>query len=321
MVLACGHTFCQPCTNRLNRNGQLRCPTCRQQVRMTSAKVNVALREQAPVGDAEEVLPVPRVSPFKSAPDTTLSIMTYWEVHDSTAFLRSCRRIKDLVKRAPGVKYYGFTMNGRVAVSKEGHANVASYLLHLRNVQEHWFEAMSAATMTNMEAHGPKVQVDQLEESLKDLLSSNWAYADGAFIVPTKYLQQAIPGRLASDETLCVLVYWDIRDYAKFLAGVKEFQDLTKQEEKVKYYGFCLYGAKAICREGYDCAEGFLEHLRNVDGPLKAAMEVADVTRVEVHGPVIEVDKLREPLSSFPAVFWSYPSDTFFAPAEYAASS
>jgi len=66
-----------------------------------------------------------------------------------------------------------------------------------------------------------------------------------------------------------------------------------------------MCGTKAICREGYDCAEGFLEHLENVSGPLKVAMECADVIRVEVHGPLTEVEKLREPLSSFPAVFWS----------------
>merc|ERR1711981_1148338 len=118
-------------------------------------------------------------------------------------------------------------MSGNLAVSKEGHASVASYMLHLRNAQDLWFEAMSAATMTNMEAHGPKAQVEQLEETLKDLLSSHWAYADGAFFAPTKYLAQVVPGRLASDETLTVLVYWSIRDYVQFLAGVKNFQDLT----------------------------------------------------------------------------------------------
>lgn len=257
-------------------------------------------------------------SPLTCAPDTTLSIMTYWEVHDANVFLLSCQRIKELVKKSPGVKYYGFTMSGNQAVSKEGHANLASYKLHLHFIQEHWFHAMSGATITNMEAHGPKEQVDELEDSLKDLLSSHWAYADGAFIVPAKYLEQADRGRLVTDETLSVLVYWTIRDYAKFLAGVKDFQRLTRQEEKVKYYGFCMFGARAICREGYDCAEGFLDHLRNVDGPLKAAMEVADVGRVEVHGPITEVEKLREPLSGFPAVFWTYPDDSFFAPSEYA---
>jgi hypothetical protein len=271
------------------------------------------------MSDEGEDVPVPRVSPLKSAPDTTISIMTYFDVRDKDAFLRSCQRVKELVRTAPGVKYYGFSMTGNVAVSKEGHANIASYLMHLRKVQDHWFDIMSAATITNMEAHGPKEQVDQLEDSLKDLLSSHWAYVDGAFIVPAKYLQQANQGRLVSDETLCVLVYWNICDYAKFLAGVKDFQQLTKQEEKVKYYGFCMYGAKAICREGYDCAEGFLEHLKNVDEPLKAAMEVAEVVRIEVHGPASEVEKLREPLNSFPTVFWPYPNDSFFAPAEYAS--
>jgi len=283
---------------------------------MSVARVNVTLREQAPLDEIEAVA-VPQVSPFKSAPDTTVSVMTYWTVHDNHGFIRCNQRVKDLIKRAPGVKYYGFSMTGNVAVSKEGHANVASYLLHLRNVQDLWFEAMSSATMTNMEAHGPKAQVEQLEESLKDLLSSHWAYAEGAFFVPSKYLAQAIPGRLAADETLTVLVYWNVRDYAKFLAGVQNFQTLTKNEEKVRYYGFCLSGAKAICREGYDCAEGFLEHLKNVDEPLKAAMEVADIDRIEVHGPAMEVEKLREPLSTFPAVFWSYPNDSFVVPAEY----
>jgi hypothetical protein len=285
----------------------------------TSAKVNVALREQAPAGDDEEVVAVPRVPILKSAPDTTLSIMMYWEVHDKDAFLRACQRIKEIVKRAAGVKYYGFSMHGNLAVSKEGHTNLANYMLHLRNVQEHWFEAMSAATMTNMEAHGPKEQVDKLEDTLKDLLSSHWAYVDGAFFVPAKYQTQA--SRLVADDTLCVLVYWDIHDYSKFLAGVKDFQELTKREEKVKYYGFCMNGAKAICREGYDCAEGFLEHLKNVEGPLKVAMEVADITRVEVHGLSPDVEKLRVPLSDFNAVFWAYPNDSFYAPAQYSSTS
>merc|ERR1711988_1180667 len=127
--------------------------------------------------------------------------------HNINAFIRCSQRIKDLIKRAPGVKYYGFSMSGNVAVSKEGHANVASYLLHLRNVQDLWFEAMSSATMTNMEAHGPKEQVEQLEDTLKDLLSSHWAYADGAFFMPSKYeANMSQVSRLVVDDTLCVLV-------------------------------------------------------------------------------------------------------------------
>lgn len=319
MVLPCGHTFCQACIDRLKHGQFLSCPTCRQRVSESGVKVNVSLREQAPIADAEQSVPVARTSPLKSAPDSTLSIMTYYDVHDTSGFLRICQSIKSLVKKSPGVKYFGLSLHGKVAVTKEGHANFASYMLHLRKVQDLWFQVMSVATITNMEAHGPKEQVDRLEDSLKDLVSSHWAYAEGAFFVPAKYLAQAGHGRLVTDSTLCVLVYWDIRDYARFLGGVKDFQRLTRQEEKVKYYGFCMCGTKAICREGYDCADGFLEHLANVDGPLKTAMEVADVIRVEVHGPEAEVERLREPLKSFPAVFWPYPNDTILVPTEFAA--
>lgn len=216
--------------------------------------------------------------------------------------------------RDRGVKYYGFSVTGDEAVCKEGHASVASFMAHLRMIEGYFFEAMSAATITNMEAHGPQAEVDLLRNTLKDLLASHWAYVDGAFFVPSKY---TATGRLASDETLCVLVYWKTHDFAKFLAGVVDFQALTQREEKVKYYGFAVSGERAICREGYDCAQGFLEHLQNCDGPLKAAMQAASIERVEVHGPTAEVEKLREPLNAFPTTFYGYPPDAFYVPAEY----
>jgi len=257
------------------------------------------------------------VSVHAAAPDTTLSIMTYWKINRRDHFLRSCRQIKERAMRDRGVKYYGFAVSGDEAVCKEGHASVGSFLAHLRNVEGHFFEAMSAASITNMEAHGPQSEVDLLRDTLKDLLASYWAYVDGAFFVPTKYVAS---GRMASDETLCVLVYWKTHDFKQFLSGVVDFQSLTKKEEKVKYYGFAVSGEHAICREGYDCADGFLEHLQNVDVPLKSAMQAAAIVRVEVHGPTAEVDKLREPLRTFPATFWGYPPDAFYVPAEYRAS-
>jgi hypothetical protein len=70
-------------------------------------------------------------------------------------------------------------------------------------------------------------------------------------------------------------VYWDVKDPAKFQAGYEPFTTLTKNEEASVYYGFTeLEGtplAKAVCKEGYTSAKGFLDHLGNVDGPVKAA--------------------------------------------------
>ena len=60
------------------------------------------------------------------------------------------------------------------------------------------------------------------------------------------------------------------------------------------HYGFTFNGNKAHCREGYVDAAGVLAHLGNVDAPLKAALQVADLDLLEVHGPKDQVDILRE---------------------------
>lgn len=44
-------------------------------------------------------------------------------------------------------------------------------------------------------------------------------------------------------------------------------------------------------------AEGLLAHLANVDWLLKEAPKIADLIRLEVHGPANELDKLKEPLA------------------------
>ena len=42
---------------------------------------------------------------------------------------------------------------------------------------------------------------------------------------------------------------------------------------------------------------GLLAHLGNVDAMLKETLKIADLVRVEVHGPAAELDKLRQPLA------------------------
>ncbi len=69
--------------------------------------------------------------------------------------------------------------------------------------------------------------------------------------------------------------------------------------------GFSFDGDQAHCREGYQDADGVLAHLQNVDALLKQALEIANITRLEVHGPVAEVDKLRGPLSDLNPQFFT----------------
>ena len=79
-------------------------------------------------------------------------------------------------------------------------------------------------------------------------------------------------------------------------AGFPHFVAKTATERKNLFYGFTVNGDEIFCREGYADADGVLAHLDNV-GPLLAEMLTrADLTRVEVHGPAAELEKLKEPL-------------------------
>ena len=83
----------------------------------------------------------------------------------------------------------------------------------------------------------------------------------------------------------------------EFKAGFPVFVELTKKEPKNLFYEFSVNGNKVFCREGYVDAEGLLAHLDNVGALLALALKMADLIRVEVHGPAAELDKLREPLA------------------------
>ncbi len=80
-------------------------------------------------------------------------------------------------------------------------------------------------------------------------------------------------------------------------AGFPRFVEKTAIERKNLFYGFSINGDEIFCREGYIDAEGVLAHLDNVGALLAEMLTVADFTRVEVHGPAEELDKLRGPLA------------------------
>jgi quinol monooxygenase YgiN len=91
-----------------------------------------------------------------------------------------------------------------------------------------------------------------------------------------------------------------------FKGAFPAFVEKTKSEEKNLFYGFTVNGDEVFCREGYSDAAGVLAHLENVGAMLAEAIKIADLVRVELHGPAAELDKLREPLAHLnPAWFVS----------------
>jgi quinol monooxygenase YgiN len=84
-----------------------------------------------------------------------------------------------------------------------------------------------------------------------------------------------------------------------FKSLCEKFIELTRTEEGCLYYGFSFDDDQVHCREGYRDAEGLLAHLGNVGETLAQALEISDITRLEVHGPAAEIAKLKEPLADY----------------------
>jgi len=82
-----------------------------------------------------------------------------------------------------------------------------------------------------------------------------------------------------------------------FKAGFAAFAEKTKSEPKNLFYEFSVNGDEIFCREGYADAAGLLTHLDNVGALLAEALKIADVVRLEVHGPAGELEKLKAPLA------------------------
>ena len=112
---------------------------------------------------------------------------------------------------------------------------------------------------------------------------------------------------MATQDTCCTIVpYFKIQNgnIDAFKGLCEKFVEKTSNEPDCLYYGFCFDGDLAHCREGYKNAEGLLAHLENVDALLGEALKISDITRLEVHGPEQELEKLREPLAGLTPQFF-----------------
>lgn len=112
---------------------------------------------------------------------------------------------------------------------------------------------------------------------------------------------------MATQDTCCTLVpYFKVHPgkLGEFKAVCEQFMAKTQSEPKCMHYAFSFDGDNVHCREGYSDAEGLLAHLENVNAPLQEALKIADITRLEVHGPAQEVDKLRAPLKDLSPQFF-----------------
>lgn len=95
---------------------------------------------------------------------------------------------------------------------------------------------------------------------------------------------------------------------ADFKTGMQAMVEKTRAEAKNLFYDFTVNAAadEVFCREAYTDAAGLLAHLENVDALLKEALTLADLVRLEVHGPADELAKLKAPLADFKPAWFAH---------------
>ena len=87
-------------------------------------------------------------------------------------------------------------------------------------------------------------------------------------------------------------------------ASLPRFGEKTATEKQNLFYEFSMNGDELFCREAYENAEGLLAHLDNVGALLAETLKIADLIRLEVHGPAEELKKLRKPLEHLNPAFF-----------------
>jgi quinol monooxygenase YgiN len=113
---------------------------------------------------------------------------------------------------------------------------------------------------------------------------------------------------MAAEDKCCTIVpYFKVSsgNLDAFKELCKQFIEKTREETKCLYYGFSFDGDHSHCREGYEDAEGLLVHLENIGPLFEEALKIADITRLEVHGPEDELAKLRGPLAELNPRFFT----------------
>jgi quinol monooxygenase YgiN len=113
---------------------------------------------------------------------------------------------------------------------------------------------------------------------------------------------------MSTQDTCCTLVpYFKISsgNLDVFKKLCERFVKKTAGETKCLHYGFSFDGDRAHCREGYKDAEGLLAHFDNVGPLLDETLKIAEITRLEVHGPEEELAKLRKPLANLGPQFFT----------------
>ena len=103
--------------------------------------------------------------------DKCCSIVPYFKVQDGKMddFKKVCEEFVARTSSESECLYYGFVFNKDIAHCREAYTNAQGVLSHIANVGDIIEKALTLSELVQFEIHGPKEELDQLKEPLKDL--------------------------------------------------------------------------------------------------------------------------------------------------------
>jgi predicted dithiol-disulfide oxidoreductase (DUF899 family) len=197
---------------------------------------------------------------------------------------------------------FSFDSSADVASCRSSYADADSISKHLKNVDKELTAVLQGpATLLRMELHAPASEIEKLRPKLSNLgcrfFVTSWGFRNA--VIDPHALE-------LTDTAVTLAPYFRIKDLDKFKRIWQEAYANFAHKEDCVHYAFCFTDDnRAHCREAYASAEKVLQHLADVDKPLKAVLNgPAELERLEVHGPKAEVDQLRDALSPLNCFFY-----------------
>lgn len=76
------------------------------------------------------------------------------------------------------------------------------------------------------------------------------------------------------------------------------FVETTSPDKDCLYYEFTAHDDEIFCREAYTDGAATLAHIQSVGSLLDEMLKIADLTRLEIHGPAEELETLKPALAA-----------------------
>jgi len=233
-----------------------------------------------------------------SGGDKGVTLHPYFKIHpgDEAAFAALTDTFYAQTKTEEDCKYYGFSFKQdhtkypieTVVFCRECYDNANGLIAHLANVGGTLGNALKISDLVGLECHAPASEMWKLQAHpiLKDFKCT-------FFTNDKKGIRK--PGQYSTAVTMHP--YFKIHDGKEdeFKANTARFYGPTAYETKMLSYsfGFTADGKRACINESYKNADGVVDHIEKVGEAFGKALEVADLERLEVHGPSAEIAKLK----------------------------